>query len=861
MSYPPPSYNPYYPQHPAPYQYPPPVQATTPPPPIPPYPSTDNSFQKLPNRFKIIIIVLAVFIVLSVIINLVNYNTRPLNDNSHALRQELGNNKRDLDQEKKLTQDLQDKVSRLKTDKNSSSNKKDEIIEELNKKIKELSAENKQIKESKGENEKIKNLTEENKKLNSQSQESVKKINDLENQLNAAKASTSPSPALQDLQVKLKEQEKKTENSLKELGEANTKLTKIQSESEREKAYLKFIVGERDKLQKTLADRDKKVTNKEPQAAQEQPPLALNPITKEERDQLVAELEKLEETYVYEEDIQYDQVEVQIKTIYNRLREGGLGESRFKKPFSEYFERVMKKRREENEYTLKTIASELWKRKKIKETNLNTFEPKMNAVYRDQLLPKKPFAFEKNVPLLNQICLYTMDRLDKIVFGLKPPPENSEVYDIAIYVCGLAGESFSSTIKDYPNIRFRDEYLKFYEHPESVGMDKLHYYFLCLSTGRIKNLKFVFRPDKLADSAPNFLRIQLERFYLVGLFTNDFSLTQMVKDLLKFCPESVLLTDLPKTLELHLEILLKLDYDLEDPITKEIDYKIINSAKYPFFFDKCLQLYKTLTQKEYPFDRTGEHYKGCLSKNSRSKIVFPDLSSFRKTNMQIDHPSLLFANDSEFLSYTSRNMLRLSLGSSFPLPVSQIPPKKLHSTLLTLLSNDPKFLKWYYSINNSHPLFSFINMSDNILHSVLFENNLTLKEFNSRLQRIPTDLTDENALKILSLLPQGPFPKDLNYFSTYSRELWGKLISMHNDSLLEFLPEKVVNISPEDAKEALAFNRITHYDEELFADFITFDSTFYKFLLFKHLYNKAKFAFPSENLLDSDSFAKSFFIY
>jgi hypothetical protein len=135
---------------------------------------------------------------------------------------------------------------------------------------------------------------------------------------------------------------------------------------------------------------------------------------------------------------------------------------------------------------------------------------------------------------------------------------------------------------------------------------------------------------------------------------------------------------------------------------------------------------------------------------------------------------------------------------------------------------------------------------------------------------IPPDSEEDRAAikMILDLLPSlDQAPETLNFIE-YQKQFWANLASLHVDSLLEFIPDKIRNLPLTETGQRLTglvdAIKLSKSGQKLpadntFSDILVYNSKSYNFLILRFLYDRSQFYGPSILTEDFGAFAKNVF--
>jgi hypothetical protein len=344
-----------------------------------------------------------------------------------------------------------------------------------------------------------------------------------------------------------------------------------------------------------------------------------------------------------------------------------------------------------------------------------------------------------------------------------------------------------------------------------------------------------------------------------------------VKEKLKFCPKSKILTDLPAGLEQHIS-----DYVSKKYIFSHIfilpdkshfnDSIVIKDERYPYFLKRCLLLYSQLTGRPC----SPEDFGAPKNYSFTTVYKFPHLPPIERKIFKDSKDLLLKLPQSEFLPFSSLNNLRCSLssvGTDFNLDQQT----KNYSSLVSLLLDNQKFLFWYLEKPlkiGPGPLLTFLDNCNRFFDKMISCKDLNPESIKNRLEKIKNPIAaglspeDAEAVKlILNLLP--PLDQPLDILAEYIMKFWIKLNFQHSNSLLEFLPGNIRDV-PTDQADLLLSKFENSFklpkdesvpSDDSFSDIHVYNSESYNYLIFKCLHSKARFHDPSIFVDDSDTFA------
>jgi hypothetical protein len=634
--------------------------------------------------------------------------------------------------------------------------------------------------------------------------------------------------------------------------ELKTKMSKLDISVDQE-SQKNMRKEEIDSVEKIIGD-TLKVNNPQPSDSSASSPIAPagSPLEGETRKRLIDHLRKLEKDYFTVEAARVDQITSNLKTVYNELAADPKQGNEFTLPFKDYFDNLIALKRQENEKVLQSIMDEYSQENFVENSTLTDFTKKMRVIKRDEALPKNPFRYERDIAFPDQITQYFVDTFErKLLNELLPREEILKAYHLALEVLKDFPYILDSDLLKFGRIFLEKSYLKFYEDPSAINLSELELVFA--------RLKFTF-PKGICqqDTALDFFCEHMEHMYLLGVYTNNHKFTFAVQNKLYLCPGSTILYDVEKTLEKHANIYATRSYIFKAKISDERwDYECIETFE-PFFLEKTRLLYKNLTKKPFPDIYVKKSY------TYESRFEFPNLPLPLETNLN-ESKLLFFGNPpvDNFLPFDTRNKIRLSLAPILPFS-TRITGN--HSFLLALLSDNPKFLSWYFNANFivGSPILAFIELSDTFLRGIIAkQQDLNFfKAMQVALNAVFKLLSSEDQIAsdmITPLLPAASQTfENLQEIYDYLNIFWKRLISLHNDTLLQFLPDSIRNIPFDQAGAQLTeLTKVVYLAEppaagEPFANLLAHKSKCYNFLLLKCLYARAH---PEMSYLDSDVYA------
>jgi hypothetical protein len=409
--------------------------------------------------------------------------------------------------------------------------------------------------------------------------------------------------------------------------------------------------------------------------------------------------------------------------------------------------------------------------------------------------------------------------------------------------------------KSFSLAYFDQKYLEFYNDPDPSKMEKLNEIFI--------HLKALF-PDEFypAESAEALFCENMEHFYLSGLFSNNILYTLAAKNMLKFCPMSRVLIDLPKGLVDHIKTYVTRGFIFVDDRTDHIiDLGRKKSQKHPFFLKECLSFYNMLTGKDVHLKRFG-----VPPNNSPRKVYkFPKLPISVQTDFTSAQALILkISTPNDFLDYSTRNYIRRSLEHLRGLPSLQMP-----------LANNLKFLSWFYrtNLNDGGPIPIFLMVCNQFFHYMDSHLKLDPQAFSQKLDTVKNNVprglppNDQEIIDMIKeLLPPFDQPVDTLNMRNYQKKFWSMLIAQHNEALYEFLPTEIRDSQLKNAKSLLstllsaitALREGTLPEDDPYYNILSYNSESNNFLILGCLHSRAKF--HGSTAEDWDTFVKKHFV-